>query len=1795
MPRIFADTFNETSVAAHYQRKVFRRRGKYYLFWADRISSESKLFYRVADAIEDLGADTTITLEATGKDNSGFANGPNYDVHYDHTNDRVGIAWIKKDTGGRRLFFKFGTFNSDGTLAWSAETDVDGNLYREFDHPALGRAASGKWGVLATRKVTGEPRELAFYTCDSGTPESAANWTNRGNIHPGTVSGSAEYHRICQIGTTGDGLLLIYKTGEVLSSKRWDGAVINDQIQLAGSQVETNEISSPVVDSQGSVHITYLDAMEVHPFNHATYDALNDTWSKENIVNEAGDFARAPALHIDGSDHLHTFHRKHTETIDSICYFKRTRDGWQDETPTLEGDLAAEYANIGDTPTVSFFNPLEVIITWANEAETGAEVWIDTISIPIPNLQDITIKAPFWEATGDVVFTETDLTLDGQPQNHWAFRSLFVENTPSIDDLLLPGTIMALVSVKNIRIFPNGKDAQPVYDWNQPVENPIPSFQPSASEIKALLQSGDLTPFLLHAEPGAWAGGGVVPPDFTCLMGEVKLDKSGWQNGSRENLFNALDLKPDDTLDLTVRKGPERLLGEITAHASGISIYGRAFLPWEGEDEPGGENHRIAAPFQLARIIPDPKDESDDQQKPGFRLTIERNRLMGSERENLTAAWGRLSKFLNPRNPLNQLATSPATTNWITLEISDPFSVPRLFWRIHPWNPEINEANNLSLKFEKGEFNLLISDQQVYNTNPPPSTLARIIPDISIVADENTDNFRIELEANATVQTDSGAITYTANKVGETWDENFILQNLPLAFSPVEVPRTVRNDQNLPVPQWAAGENQPLSTPVLWGFAPLEDGWAQLPIINLTEQVYLDSRVAREEVLSQELPLPMIQGAASFGNDTPEVLEKNRQEQAWNIILTNAKSLQNSHFVLGPADDSSEFEVKAVNLEFEHPDVTVNGVFWLSSGRPTAQDALPDHDNWTAGLRPISLQSVKPNNDLFPSPVEIFITNLNFSVKNFNEDEVANGQVFANLKTWQIKYKAVNDTLEQLINASVLPEDLFSKHLPLIWRRHPLLPMIQALPLTQSQSPPSFPGASRQLIPFELGLENTSLSISGKTANIAVPSTEWTFGITSENAAAKWPVLLSQAAPSAEWKSLADLSLVALSMPGIVLDPSPGTNASGLPDRLMQLALQYRFDLPYMDELNALAQLPEAKPTDQIVSPFPDAPREEQAGPLNREDFAAHWKQLAERANLASADAVAAFIQQNGDIAIQHLIEPFLWMIAPPELQLDNYPGNLHIENKATPSAPLDLEAESGLKGISGDYVSESDGEIRRLDDGESSSHPIFEVDAGSMAAQGSDNGTFRDQRGLLRSATTAISDFIKTPVEIDGEDTPYELTSATKPLDLVVTLGDNNNSPDKTWQFWFRDLPVSGDIFNRDSVISDKADDINDPEALSSKRNYINGYEWRLADETAGAPGDETPKSFMNLYNLHFYPLTLENVVFKTVDVGGIPTYQIQQVDIIGRLQLPFKGSIELEDFSNAVQVTFSRDADNAPLLFSGISKISEIVEWPLALKGGETTSAPHLILDEIFLKDDRSAIELPPPVVKFFLFNEEWSITLENSVIISPNKTNPIIEPLDFGRFPPTAVIAPKMLDLFIDLESGDFQHTSSLLLGIQLGKKPRPPLGANVRFDLVSSATGDNSGSIQLEEIILFNDLFVVAGGFQDPEAEALFTDRALQLRWKSYQIVSNKNFQLLPGIHIHDAFTSGDTQSDAPGFATLTFDVVGKEDGIPEFTLLTSFVEILITCQWGNFLQTAFTTDSDDRSQIYGSSAGQITVG
>jgi len=1208
------------------------------------------------------------------------------------------------------------------------------------------------------------------------------------------------------------------------------------------------------------------------------------------------------------------------------------------------------------------------------------------------------VRGPFWSADVDLLQT-TDAA------RHSPLRALFLEATPRTalgqGAVLLPGTLLALVRPRTVKVTP-GTGERPLYEWRRrsgPAPRPV-----GPGELAQALRSGDAALLLLQADPAQWSRQARGPlPELTCLGGEISLEALQPQGDVLARLGKALGLRIDAP---GTREGAAGLLGRVTAHAAGLSVLGSLTLPWD--------DTAISAVFLLARLHPEP------QGGPGFRLLVEAERLTPGEADGLQAAWGRLGAALSPRNPRSGLLDPPAVPAWATLEPASFEALPRLAWTILPW---AEQPSPRPVELAPDDLSLLLSDQDPFDERWRSAAVARVQAE-SITVAPATGGARLELSAGPN-RAAGATVSFAAVRADEVWSETLQVTGAILAFNPTATPRRLRAALRRPVPTWSRAarpaESDPLDEPALWVAMPLADGWAQVPIPNLSEQIYVDTGLARTDA-PPPAPGPL-QGALRLGNDAPDLHGSFPSETPWRVTITGARSARGTWVLAGKG---KTLRLESVSLTLGGPDLVADGLLWLSAEPPTAANALPSLDNWVAGFFTPGLASVS-GRELFPPLARLALEGLTLSRRPANDERPSSARLGVWAAVWQIDPVLLAALVERRVLAAGALEAT-----PLAWRRHPRLPMVQALPMTQTLVPPSYPSPSRQLAPF-VPTAPLRLGFAGASAD------------DTANGASTWPRLLSPCAPAPEWRALADLPLAALSLPGLALDPMP--EGAGLdPEPATGLPAQYRFDLPYTDEVQALAQVPPTPRDPSVVSPLPDMPPPEPPKPLGRSDFAEHWADLARRASLAAADAVDAIGRSAAGLEVRSLAEPHAWPVRV-ELDLRAYPGSLRLDN-ADPVAtsPIELRGEEALRGLHGRFDSTGT-TLRRLTDGEVAEGP-FQIEAGSMAALRTPDGRFRDQRGLLRGSSMADDGLITTRANL-AEGATIELTTTRRP----VALGAGGAA----WHLWFRDLPAEGSAFTRPTPQPNGRQEVNDPTALDREQNFRLGYEWRLRPATELAEETGQP---LTLFGLQCYPLTLERVHFNGTVVSA--------VELIVRLQLPLSGTDEQTELSNAVRLTFGET--EGALVLTAVSALAldplaapqgkpalASVEWPLSLPGGEAGDTPRLRWTQARIAG--STLTIIDARMHFFLFGVEWPIALPEIVFGAAGV------PLELRvslPVPPDAVVAPEQLKL--SLNPATREYKASLDLVVRMGKSyPADGLQALYTFeqggnpDVVSDVSG------------------------------------------------------------------------------------------------------------------------------------------
>ncbi len=1323
-------------------------------------------------------------------------------------------------------------------------------------------------------------------------------------------------------------------------------------------------------------------------------------------------------------------------------------------------------------------------------------------------LRNFTIKGPelsngklLWEAEKAEIVEWSDaesLALGGEDPafgGHFAdthaIRNLLVDRNENLlsgsRKFLLPGTIVALCRIHKVDV-----NIGKVFTWGKTGD--------SDNICHALL--------LLQSNAADWLKGAMVDaslnmPDCVCIGGEINLSLLRPPSADISKPIESLTQKKITSVK------------EIRLNASGLLFEADCSFEWK-------QLEKVKAPFWMAPFV--------GKENNGALYVSVDTEQMNADKEKWKPSMDQLQDiFRELATCLRQKENDEKeSVYWTSLEPVNAKSIPSFYWTVPSTAGSIT-----TLDFPTGEWRVIIADQSPSNAALAPRGMFTIAPEIQILASGQTITLKF---SKAIAPPNAPGLVFNAGKTAGQWTEDVNISGVTTQYEPLSTATILRDQYKLLAPE----DDAVADPPVLWGCMPLTNGWAQLPFLNLVETHYFKAFENNQETASGE-QTALFNGAAVFGNDSPSMFTPENGENPWSITLLNGSGYDGLWTI-----DAASRELTSHRLTIFNPELVLHGFFKLGVQSPVAADALPSLDNFLGELVMLPLSTAQKKNR-FPSPFRINFPSISFS----NKKETRRGTMMSTplLQQWNFHYSVnnENDTFKKLLQKGIWngkdDDSRFAaiwKYLPLAWCRHHAAPLIQCLPLTQQQMPPSYPSASRQLAPFEFSVENTGL--------------ENLFGIDANTGAKDWPAWLnlSQAKPSRDWPG--NLGLASLSLPGLVFDPK--TSQQLLSKRTDFTGAQMLYSLPYTEEINALAQLPKEEKQENN-----DQPEEVVDKPVlipRRESYAEHWQQLAEKAVLAKGDADEMLELEVEKTNVINLVEPFAWPVKAT-LELDNYPGKIELAN-AQGDQSVTLKDEDALKGISGKFViNQKELKLIKSDD------PGVTITAGSMAAFG-DGKRLRDQRGWWRGASTAdiISGIIRTPMQRQTEqDEDFELCTLSTPVALSFVTGPS-------WLCWFRDLPFKADTFKREDE-AQGAEDVNDTNAVSSRKNALRGYEWRLMQQT------DDPLMLLGFY---FFPLTLEKVV--------IQANEVQSVDIIGRVQLPFpQHKQQLPELGNVVRVKFVRTAGS--LKIQSVSSTlqggaaPQQVNGILSLDPQKNNFAPRLHWKIFEYTATTNKIDIDC-LLEFYLFGERWFVPLEDNDIESgkPAEFKGKIE-LEGENISMTVAVK---------LDAAMLPVAVKITMQFTWGDGASLKAVAEVAFDLLTTQFPGNVIDL-ITPGITTNFYWNIPGKPVLNVNKGWLDHRSLQLSFSGFKNNAHKTLELLPGMLLDDV--SGEPSA---GFASASFFV--NKDGVGKKTLKLNHacVEAVFNCRWGagplSSSSPAVTAEHTIK-EVFGSSSGNLNAG
>ncbi|HEX6373924.1 MAG TPA: OmpA family protein [Longimicrobium sp.] len=1330
-----------------------------------------------------------------------------------------------------------------------------------------------------------------------------------------------------------------------------------------------------------------------------------------------------------------------------------------------------------------------------------------------------------------------------------------------------------------------------------PVASPAQAHVPRSFAARLGIREAKLSCPGLGADLG-WTGQGEPAPLWT-LQGVLQAHPGDWKTQDANvipRFVLAEGVLPLDGLDFKGAESPpwERIFGDVVVAAAAAGhpppdpFVRRAALMPAGL----GFEARVRFPWQdapvAARWVVSPARGASGE-VPAWRMAPDRAALDSDERAALRAAFAVLASALQPDLPRASGAAEPRP-RWVSLELAaGDDGIPEFFWQPVKWTGS-GAARRLEweLVFERTATRLVV--ESAGTAAAPVATVgvrARTRPG----RDPGTP-LRLAVDARSAAPAapgDRSTAAYEAKRAGSGWTEEWTMRGVDTGLDALETAAWLRLRQGRATPaarrrESGAGAEPPFEAPPLWGFAPLEDGWAQLPFLNLTDEVYAAAGLGPSGQPSgppAEPAAALFSSPALYGNGVQDVSRPPRA--SCTVAMLDAGAVEGSIRLDLGAAGSAYLEV---SLTFSRISAQFNGFLHLAADPPTSRDALPDPVDWARAVRTVPLRT-RTAADLFPSPYRF----------EFDQLVVKRDGLEARPGTWTL---AVSDapamaTLAKQVALPVRPVpgegERFAPVEPVVWRRHPRLPMAQALPLTQNAQPPSHPSSSRQLAPFILPVQGDPAG-GPRPEGIVPAGREWRFQVSGDGDAA-WPTVNGALEHAREWAVHGSgLPLAVLSLPGVAAVPGAQTRldeAPKLPTPFLPLA--YRHDLPALDELNALATAPR-EADDRKRSPLlpPPVKVKGREDPLGRDELGGWWAELAEKAFLAAADAVDAGPDGSGNLL--HVVEPLPW---PVQATVDSrWPGVLRLQdgNEAGAEA-MELRADpapggfTALRGVHGRFGVDGEGtagdRLRLLGDGDAGAR--LQLTAGAMHARfDPGRGGLRDQRGLWRGTPDVAGDrFVVTPVRFEGttagaqDDTQAELWSLLRPLEMTAA--------GSAWRLWFRDLPMRpGAAGERDFSRARAAApdmDVNDPAASTPAKSWQTGYEWRLGGATvegggagvSGDAGDDHPH--LELLGLHVYPLTLDAV---TVLAG-----EVQGVRITARLQLPVRDgsdgpprALEQTHLSNAVRLAFSRQGDALRLSEVSVPDGGEVV-WPLRLGAAQGGGNARFRWKGAAYDTGRETLTISAGAVEFEMFGVRSTLLLGDRKLVFQKAGGPAKLPVPWTFTVPAGVTK---VDMALDPATGTHSLVASLLF--EWGQPDGLRVRATRDWPIVGTASGGLSAT--LVHGPGDREKRLVVDPASGTEGSGL-AERSVRVQWKGIEGIGGKDpLHFFPGMEL----------AGATGCAVLWFDVApGATNSPPAFTVRGGFAEGLFVCAWGRPL----TGPSDEKTRLetaFRSSAGHLHV-
>lgn len=631
--------------------------------------------------------------------------------------------------------------------------------------------------------------------------------------------------------------------------------------------------------------------------------------------------------------------------------------------------------------------------------------------------------------------------------------------------------------------------------------------------------------------------------------------------------------------------------------------------------------------------------------------------------------------------------------------------------------------------------------------------------------------------------------------------------------------------------------------PLLSAFVPLDDGWLQLPVPNVpppdrTKDVDRVPTVPpTPNVLSGYLRYAHSGALAPVLSVWPAPNEKDPalpviSEAPWVITVEGTQSLA---AVIGIDTDGTTATLVRAAVALDGPELSTRGLIWISDDRPDAFEALPRIGAGAGAYFDIPLETL----DSEKKPVVLVtITELALSASKtgLKREKLT---LTTSFDTAQDDWKniaaagaAVLKAASDIIGGTLQPLP------PVVWRRHPQMPLAAAMPMTRGAGSSVRPLESRDLVPFAVNLDKTKLTLQWRVNKVFPQFPE------------KNPLLLK---PVAKWpwpkKGKEEpypqgIALTAFGVPGAELALGEDENFALNPWASVLCALRY--DLPSLDEAFATATLPPIPPDSTVPAERETLPEPPVPLAYDWPAMSLFWRDQNRRHQLARVahSYIVPFRTPGVQLAdVKQLVGGLTWNTKVGfETPLD---GETMPYGRATVGATT-MSENKALLGISGGFSKVADQDVL-IDAG-----TAIDV-VGYAPSSFVEKGFLMDSRRTGTQPAKPAGDLLLRPIRIA---VPSRKNDRSKNVTALATLV-HALPVEKRFRFWFKDLPVAGDQFVPPPETTEF-------DAWQDGRLPLSGFEWRLISAAGPEPIFRLGRDRIPFFGFALEPLRLLSCSLK-------------------------------------------------------------------------------------------------------------------------------------------------------------------------------------------------------------------------------------------------------------------------------------------------------------------------------------------